>query len=91
MKNTLLSPDVEEICKEKKEDVYHIVLYNDNNTFEHVILCLIEYCKMDALQAEQISIIVDSKGKCEIKSGSFETLKPICEVLLENKLSAKIE
>ena len=68
-----------------------IVLFNDDvNTFEHVIVCLMKYCDHELCQAEQCAMIVHNNGKCSVKSGSFEDLKPIAEVLLENKLSAKI-
>ncbi|HAT66056.1 MAG TPA: hypothetical protein DCS66_15910, partial [Flavobacteriaceae bacterium] len=41
-------------------------------------------------QAEQCAIIVHYKGKCTVKSGSFEDLKPRCSKLLEAGLSAEI-
>jgi ATP-dependent Clp protease adaptor protein ClpS len=69
-----------------------IVLYNDDvNTFEHVIWCLMKYCKHELSQAEQCAMVVHYNGKCGVKSGSYEELKPICEALLEKGLSAKIE
>lgn len=69
-----------------------IVLYNDDvNSFEHVILCLMKYCNHNPIQAEQCAFIVHNRGKCSVKNGSYEELKPICEALLENKLSAKIQ
>mgnify|MGYP000870252032 CR=1 FL=1 len=69
-----------------------IVLYNDDvNTFDHVIYCLIKYCKHTAEQAEQCSFIVHYKGKCVVKNGAFNDLKPICETLCEKGLSAIIE
>jgi ATP-dependent Clp protease adaptor protein ClpS len=75
----------------KEEEVYNIILYNDDvNTFEWVIECLIRYCGHDAIQAEQCAHIVHYKGKCAVKEGSLEELKPICETLLEKGLSAEI-
>lgn len=69
-----------------------IILYNDDvNTFPHVIGCLISYCQHTIEQAEQCAMIVHNNGKCAIKQGSYEDLKPICEALLENHLTAKIE
>jgi ATP-dependent Clp protease adaptor protein ClpS len=68
-----------------------IVLYNDDvNTFDHVIFCLMEYCEHNYYQAEQCALIVHNNGKCSIKSGSFEDLKPIAEALQEKQLSVKI-
>lgn len=69
-----------------------IILYNDDhNTFDWVIKCLIKYCGHSVEQAHQCSIIVHNNGKCDIKHGSYDKLKPICEALLENGLTAKIE
>lgn len=68
-----------------------IVLFNDDvNTFEHVIICLMKYCGHELCQAEQCATVVHNNGKCSVKSGKFEDLKPIAEVLLEKNLSVKI-
>ncbi|AWA30807.1 hypothetical protein HYN48_12355 [Flavobacterium magnum] len=68
-----------------------IVLYNDDvNTFDHVIETLIRVCSHTAEQAEQCAILVHYKGKCTVKTGSFEELKPQCTQLLEAGLSAEI-
>jgi ATP-dependent Clp protease adaptor protein ClpS len=69
-----------------------IVLYNDEvNTFDHVIECLIKYCDQTPEQAEQCSMLVHYKGQCKVKHGSNIQLKPICEALCEQDLSASIE
>lgn len=69
-----------------------IVLYNDEvNTFDHVIDMLIAACDHTPIQAEQCSLIVHYKGKCNVKSGSYEDLKPRCTALLEAGLTAEIE
>ena len=68
-----------------------IVLYNDDvNTFDHVIETLIQVCNHTAEQAEQCAILVHYKGKCIVKTGSFNELKPQCTHLLEAGLSAEI-
>ena len=68
-----------------------IVLFNDDvNTFDHVIETLIKVCEHTAEQAEQCAILVHYKGKCTVKTGSFEELKPKCSSLLEAGLSAEI-
>lgn len=68
-----------------------IVLYNDDvNTFDHVIETLIHACDHSLEQAEQCSIIVHYNGKCTVKTGSFDDLKPRCSMLLEAGLSAEI-
>lgn len=82
----------EEVLLLEQEDIENqIVLYNDEvNTFDHVINTLIIACEHTPEQAEQCSIIVHFKGKCTVKSGSFEDLKPRCTKLLEAGLSAEI-
>ncbi len=68
-----------------------IVLYNDDvNTFDHVIDTLIRVCKHTSEQAEQCAILVHYKGKCTVKTGSLDELKPQCTQLLEAGLSAEI-
>lgn len=68
-----------------------IVLYNDDvNTFDHVIETLIYACDHVPEQAEQCAIIVHYKGKCTVKTGSYEDLKPRCSMLLDAGLSAEI-
>ncbi|HMQ43580.1 MAG TPA: ATP-dependent Clp protease adaptor ClpS [Mariniflexile sp.] len=68
-----------------------IVLYNDDvNTFDHVIETLIYACDHTAEQAEQCSLLVHYKGKCTVKTGLYDDLKPRCSMLLEAGLSAEI-
>ena len=75
----------------QEEKTSNIILYNDDvNTFEWVIECLMAYCGHDSIQAEQCAHIVHFTGKCAVKKGTFDTLKPICETLLEKGLSAEI-
>ncbi len=68
-----------------------IVLYNDDvNTFDHVIDTLIYACDHTPEQAEQCSLIVHYNGKCTVKTGVYDDLKPRCSILLEAGLSAEI-
>lgn len=87
-------PEWEEEIETKIETeiLNEIILYNDDvNTFDHVIECLVSYCDHTTIQAEQCALIVYYKGKCSIKIGTINELKPICETLLDNGLSAVIE
>jgi ATP-dependent Clp protease adaptor protein ClpS len=71
---------------------YNIVLYNDDvNTFDWVIDCLIDLCGHNSEQAEQCALLVHFRGKCQVKKGSYNELRPICEALLDRGLSAKLE
>lgn len=77
--------------KELVDKSNEIVLYNDDvNTFDHVIETLIYACDHSPLQAEQCSLIVHYNGKCTVKTGSLNDLKPRCSKLLEAGLSAEI-
>ena len=76
---------------EKENNLNEIVLYNDDvNTFDHVINSLIFACEHTPEQAEQCSIIVHYKGKCTVKTGDYDDLKPRCSKLLQAGLSAEI-
>lgn len=88
-------PETEELVEHdvitKGDELNIIILFNDHvNTFEWVIECLMKYCGHDSLQAEQCAHIVHFNGKCSVKTGSFEKLKPICETLLEKGLSVEL-
>lgn len=82
----LESPEVE--VKDKNK----IVVFNDDvNTFDHVISCLVKYCKHNPQQAEQCTMIIHNNGKCGVKEGEILDLIPICAALTDNQLSATIE
>lgn len=72
-------------------DLMDLVVFNDDfNTFDHVINTLIRVCKHTNEQAEQCTIIIHYKGKCPVKSGSFEFLKPLREAICEAGIDARI-
>lgn len=76
---------------EKEVPQHEIVLYNDDiHTFDYVIDALIDVCEHDYIQAEQCTVLVHYKGKCSVKTGDFEELKPKCSKLLQLGLSAEI-
>ncbi len=70
---------------------HEIVLYNDDvNTFDHVINMLVDACDHEEEQAHQCALLVHYKGKCTVKTGDYEDLKPRCSKLLQGGLSAEI-
>lgn len=78
---------VQEVTAKNNE----IIVYNDDvNTFDHVIETLMRVCEHTAEQAEQCSLIVHYNGKCTVKTGPLNKLKPQCTQLLEAGLSAEI-
>jgi ATP-dependent Clp protease adaptor protein ClpS len=83
-------PELELEVLEQKEN--KIVLFNDEvNTFDHVIDMLVAACDHTPVQAEQCSLIVHYKGKCNVKSGDIKDLEPRCTALLEAGLTAEIQ
>ena len=83
---------LEEVLVEEAVGINNeIVLYNDDvNTFDHVIDTLIAVCSHTSEQAEQCALLVHYKGKCTVKTGSYDDLKPQCTQLLQAGLSAEI-
>jgi len=81
----------EVLVDEQEANENQIVLYNDDvNTFDHVIETLVFACEHTPEQAYQCSLIVHFKGKCTVKTGTFEDLEPRCTILLDAGLSAEI-
>jgi len=50
-----------------------------------------KYCNHSNVQAEQCALIIDSKGKYAVKSGTISKLIPIYSALTMNNLTAEIE
>ncbi len=69
-----------------------LILHNDDeHSFDYVIDALIEICKHGYEQAAQCTLITHYKGKCDVKKGGFEILKPLKTALIEKKLTATID
>lgn len=72
-------------------DIRDLVVFNDDvNTFEHVIRTLIRVCKHSPEQAEQCTWLIHYKGKCAVKTGMFEELRPMREAICEAGIDARI-
>jgi ATP-dependent Clp protease adaptor protein ClpS len=81
--------DFEILDKEVSQN--EIVLFNDDvHTFEFVINSLMDVCDHSPEQAEQCTYLVHYKGKCAVKTGEYDELKPRCSRLLNLGLSAEI-
>ena len=84
---------VEEKVKSKAKivDSNDLIIYNDDvNSFDHVISSLMKVCKHESIQAEQCTWIIHHNGKCAVKNGAFNNLKPMCDALCERGIDAKI-
>ena len=80
---------VEEVVDQ--DDVRDLMVYNDDfNTFEHVINTLIKICKHEVHQAEQCTFLIHYRGKCSVKKGMYEDLKPMREGISDAGIKAAI-
>lgn len=85
--------EVEEVLLEDLVDIEEseLVVFNDDfNTFEHVTKILIKVCQHTPEQAEQCTLIIHYKGKCAVKKGSREKLKPMCQAILDAGIQAAV-
>jgi ATP-dependent Clp protease adaptor protein ClpS len=70
----------------------YLVVYNDDhNTFEWVIECFTLVLEHTDEQAEQLAMIIHTKGKATVKTAAKKTLRPLRIALTERGLSAVIE
>ena len=84
------SPVIEIVSK--KDEAHSLILYNDDvNTFDFVIETLIDVCEHDVMQAENCAWITHYKGKCEIKKGAIEDLKPRRQEMTNRTLTVEIK
>ncbi|TAG55315.1 MAG: ATP-dependent Clp protease adaptor ClpS [Cytophagales bacterium] len=75
-----------------ESDVYNLVVYNDDiNSFDFVIETLIEICEHTPLQAEQCTILIHYKGKCAVRTGSFDVMAKMRTEICNRGISAEVE
>jgi ATP-dependent Clp protease adaptor protein ClpS len=76
---------------ESLKGIKKLILFNDDvNTFDYVISTLVEVLGHDIIQAENCAWIAHYKGKCPVKNGSFEQLKPYYNEMTNRKLTVEI-
>lgn len=72
-------------------DVKELIVFNDDvNTFDHVTATLLRSCKHTQEQAEQCTWLIHHKGKCTVKLGSLDKLKPMCSSIVNAGIKAAI-
>ena len=85
---------LEEVLQQEKEGIVEeqdlIVLNDDYNTFDHVINTLIKVCEHSPEQAEQCTLIIHYKGKCSVKKGFYDELKPMRDAICDAGIGAII-
>ena len=85
-------PDPIGVVKENLGSERFLVLHNDEvHTFDYVIEALINVCELEPVQAEQCTYLVHYKGKCDVKKGDFNFLKPYRLALIKKGLQATID
>ncbi len=83
-----VSPEDVDLKSEERQ----LILHNDDfNTFDFVIKTLVETCDHSPEQAEQCAYIVHFKGKCSVKTGSMDDLKPPYESMKRKSLTVSIK
>jgi len=84
--------EVEVLLEEETSFGHQLVVYNDEvNSFEYVIITLIEVCEHTAEQAEQCTLLIHFRGKCGVKSGVYEDLVSMRNEICRRGISAEIE
>ena len=90
----MIKEDIKSIDKIKDQlvDERNLVLFNDDyNTFDFVIDSLIEVCDHDPITAEQCTVIVHHKGKCTVKTGMLDELRPLSKEMTNRGLTVTIK
>jgi ATP-dependent Clp protease adaptor protein ClpS len=88
----LQHPDFEEDVLLDEDGGCSLIVWNDDvNTFDWVIKALVEICGHTEEQAEQCALIIHMRGKYAVKHGSYDTLKPMCDGIIDRGINATIE
>lgn len=89
---TIVDPSIEEDILTLEDEGAVLVVWNDDvNTFDWVIDSLIEVCNHTPEQAEQCTLLIHYKGKCDVKKSSYEILEPMKDGLLDRGITAEIQ
>jgi ATP-dependent Clp protease adaptor protein ClpS len=71
--------------------LYKLVVFNDDvNTFDHVIETLCAVCGHSPEQAEQCATIIHFKGKCTVKTGDWEKMAIMRNLICDAGISAEV-
>jgi len=82
---------IDELEAVETVDEMDLVVFNDDiNTFDHVINTLIRVCRHTPEQAEQCTLLIHHKGKCSVKNGTFDFLRPMRQAICEAGIDARI-
>ncbi len=86
-KKTSITPELDVAVENTKS----LILYNDDyNTFDFIITTLVEVCKHDHLQAENCALIAHYNGKCAVKKGTIDRLRPMYVEMTNRQIMVEI-
>ena len=72
--------------------LHNLIIWNDEiNTFDWVIESLIDICAHTQEQAEQCALLIHHQGKYAVKKGDFNTLRPMCEAMIDRGINSTID
>ena len=75
----------------KEELMKSLVLFNDDhNTFDFIISSLVDVCEHNFEQAENCALIAHYNGKCQIKKGVIEKLRPLYVEMTNRQITVDI-
>lgn len=69
-----------------------LIVFNDDfNTFEFVISCLMDICKLNYSTASKATLSIHVNGNETVKTGEYEKLKIMKDQLVDCGLSAVVQ
>lgn len=84
---TSVTPELDENIEEARR----LILFNDDyNSFDFIIKALIEVCKHDLMQAENCTMIAHYNGKCPVKNGTIDDLRPLYVEMTNRQITVEI-
>jgi ATP-dependent Clp protease adaptor protein ClpS len=89
-----LEPIVKEQIEVKtsQNEGKHLILHNDDyNSFDHVIMSLMQICNHKRSQAETCANIVHNTGSCKVASGTKEDMEEKKELFILRNIIASVE
>ncbi len=89
---TVTKKNQQETTDTTSSSMKSLILHNDDyNDFDFVVDTLIVVCEHDFEQAYQCALIAHHKGKCEVKQGSLEELRPLKQSIIDRGITSTID
>lgn len=89
--NALYQEEIAVLEAVSDSDIKNLMVFNDDvNTFDHVIKTLVKICQHTVEQAEQCAYIIHYTGKCSVKCGMLNELKPMARAICDAGIDARV-